>query len=77
MGLHLFPPLIFADAATGPAGFKQANISSLSEHRKKTGHSQGCAMPAAGKANCLLSRDFGTSDILAAVDRNCISPVRD
>jgi len=34
-------------------------------------------MPAAGKANCLLSRDFGTSDILAAVDRNCISPVRD
>jgi hypothetical protein len=34
-------------------------------------------MPAAGKANCLLSRDFGTSGILAAVDWNCISPVRD
>lgn len=27
-------------------------------------------MPAAGKANCLLGGDFGTSDIVAAVGLN-------
>jgi hypothetical protein len=70
MGLHLFPPLIFADAAQGK---HQLFVVTP----QKTGRSQGCAMPAAGKANCLLSRDFGTSSILAAVDWNCISPVRD
>ncbi len=30
-----------------------------------------------GQGELPFESDFGTSDILAAVDRNCISPVRD
>jgi hypothetical protein len=74
MGFHLFPPFIFADAAlSGRAGNHQLFVITP----QKTGRSQGCAMPAAGRASRLFESDFDTTDILAAVDPNCISPVRD
>jgi hypothetical protein len=61
---------------TPAIGFKEANISSLSQRRKKPALTRMCDARR-GQGELPFESDFGTSDILAAVDRNCISPVRD
>jgi hypothetical protein len=43
MGFHLFPPLIFADAASlGPLGAARQNIRFLSQRQKRTGVHKIC-----------------------------------
>jgi hypothetical protein len=74
MGFHLFPPLIFADAAlSGRAGKHQLFIVTP----QKTGVHKDVLCPPRARQTAFFESDFGTTDILAAVDHDCISPVRD
>jgi hypothetical protein len=71
----IYFPLDSADAC--PSGRARQTSAIYRNAAKREAATTRCAMPAAGKAICLLDGDFGTSDIVAVVDRECISPVRD